>query len=137
MKRKSNQHKLIFIILVLVQGTHSIEEYFGKLWEVFAPARILCSLISDDLEIGFLVINIGLFIFGIGVWHFLIKKELAIGHTFMWIWIVIELINGIGHPLWALSEGSYMPGLYTAPFLLLLAIYLATTLLNMRSQRSG
>jgi hypothetical protein len=38
---------------------------------------------------------------------------------------VIEIINGIGHPLWSLHEGGYTPGLATAPVLLVLAVYLA------------
>jgi hypothetical protein len=38
---------------------------------------------------------------------------------------VLEIINGIGHPLWSLREGRYTPGLATAPILLLLAVYLA------------
>jgi hypothetical protein len=37
----------------------------------------------------------------------------------------IELINGVGHPLWSLWEMRYTPGLATAPVLLALAIVLA------------
>jgi len=54
-----------FLLLVILQGLHSVEEYIGKLWEVFAPAKFLSGLVSSDLEIGFLIINIGLFIFGL------------------------------------------------------------------------
>ena len=54
-----------FLLIVLVQGLHSIEEYLGKIWEVFPPAALLCRLVSNNLETGFLIINIGLFIFGL------------------------------------------------------------------------
>ena len=53
--------KLLFLLLVLSQVAHSAEEYFGRLWEVVAPARFLSSLIyPPDPHIGFLIANIGL-----------------------------------------------------------------------------
>ncbi|MBC8147866.1 MAG: HXXEE domain-containing protein [Bacteroidetes bacterium] len=116
--------KWIFLILVLVQGLHSIEEYVGKLWENFPPARVLCSLVSDNLVTGFLIINIGLFVFGLWCWLFPIRKNYFYAQFLIWFWIVLELINGIGHPIWTLMQKTYTPGMLTAPILLLLAIYL-------------
>ena len=116
---------IAFLILVLIQALHSIEEYMGKLWEVFPPARFFCSLISNDLENGFLIANISLFVIGIVVWLIPVRKNYPVAKSFIWFWIVIEMINGIGHPAWALYEWSYTPGVITAPFLLILAIYLA------------
>jgi hypothetical protein len=37
-------------------------------------------------------------------------------------WATIEVINGIGHPLWTLRQGGYTPGVITAPVLLVLAL---------------
>jgi hypothetical protein len=51
----------------------------------------------------------------------------------MWLWAVIEIINGIVHPLWSLWEGGYTPGLATAPLLLVLAVYLASQLRSART----
>jgi len=65
LKIMNNKISSIFLVLVLVQGIHSIEEYVGKLWESFPPARVLCSMLSDNLVTGFLIINIGLFVFGL------------------------------------------------------------------------
>ena len=59
---------MLFLILVLVQGLHSLEEYIGKLWESFPPATILCGLVSENLLTGFLIINIGLFC----IWSFML-----------------------------------------------------------------
>jgi hypothetical protein len=42
-----------------------------------------------------------------------------------WVWVTIQLINGVGHPLWSLRQGGYTPGVATAPLLLILALYLA------------
>jgi hypothetical protein len=42
----------------------------------------------------------------------------------IWTWVATELVNGIGHPAWSLIQGSYTPGVATAPLLLVLALYL-------------
>jgi hypothetical protein len=121
--------KIAFSLLVLVQGLHSVEEYIGKLWEVFPPARLLTSLVSQNLEIGFLIINIGLFFFGVWCWLFAVLKDYIFARGLVWFWIVIEMINGIGHPLWALYEREYVPGVASAIILLMLSTYLARNLL--------
>lgn len=45
-----------------------------------------------------------------------------------WLWVGIELINGIGHPLWSLSQRDYTPGPITAPLLLITALYVTSLL---------
>ena len=122
--------KWTFLILVLVQGLHSIEEYVGKLWENFPPARVLCSLVSDNLVTGFLIINIGLFVFGLWCWLFPIRKNYFYAQFLVWFWIVLELINGIGHPIWTIVQKAYTPGILTAPILLVIAIILLRKQLN-------
>jgi hypothetical protein len=42
--------------------------------------------------------------------------------------VTIELVNGVGHPLWSLFLLRYTPGVLTAPVLLMLALYLAVQL---------
>ena len=49
--------QLVFLFLILAQGAHSIEEYATRLYEVFAPARFVSGLISNDLALGFLIFN--------------------------------------------------------------------------------
>ena len=114
-----------FGALVLAQAAHSVEEYLGRLWESFPPARAASGLISQDLEQGFVVLNLALV--GFGVWCFLwpVRRSWPSAVPLAWGWVVIETINGIGHPLWALRQGGYAPGVATAPLLLVLAINLA------------
>ena len=114
-----------FGALVLAQAAHSVEEYLGKLWESFPPARAVSGLISQDLERGFLVGNLALVAFG--VWCFLwpVRRHWPSAVPLAWGWVTVETINGIGHPVWALSQGGYTPGVATAPFLLILALHLA------------
>lgn len=116
--------KRLFLIIVLLQGLHSFEEYIGKLWENFPPATFLCGLVSKNLVTGFIIINIGLFILGIIAWLFPIRKEYQWGKILIWFWILIELMNGIGHPIWSIMQKGYTPGVITAPFLLVTAIAL-------------
>ena len=116
--------KWMFFVLVLVQGFHSIEEYVGKIWESFPPARVLCNLVSDNHVIGFLIINLGLFVFGLWCFFFPIRKDANFARSLIGFWIFIELINGIGHPIWTIMQKEYTPGMLTAPVLLLIAIIL-------------
>ena len=124
------QIKIVFLLLVLIQGLHSIEEYYGRLWEVFLPAKYFTNIVSNNHEIGFLLINTGLFIFGLICWLIIINKKFLYVRIFIWVWIAIEIINGIGHPIWALIENSYEPGLITAPFLLMTSVYLSILLVR-------
>jgi len=120
----NNKTSKLFLLIVLFQGLHSIEEYLGRLWENFPPASFLCSLISNDLETGFLIINIGLFVVGASCWWFVVRRNKSYAKNIVGIWIIIELINGIGHPIWSLMQQSYTPGVITAPILFITAILL-------------
>ncbi|HEV8080055.1 MAG TPA: HXXEE domain-containing protein [Chitinophagaceae bacterium] len=121
--------KIAFLALVLMQALHSIEEYIGKLWEIYAPAIFISSLVSKNHETGFVIINIGLFIFGILVW-FATVRNYSFAAVPIWFLTVMEIINSIGHSVWALIEKDYVPGLATAPFLFVIAIFLILQLIK-------
>ncbi len=120
--------KRLFLMLVLAQGFHSIEEYVGRLWEVFEPARLLTGMISNDLETGFLIINIGLFVFGMACWAGPVRMNTRVAKPLLVFWSGLECFNGIGHTVWTVSSGSYTVGMLTAPLLLVLGIILAVKL---------
>ncbi|MGH8639057.1 MAG: HXXEE domain-containing protein [Burkholderiales bacterium] len=117
--------KVAFGALVLAQTAHSIEEYVGRLWESFPPATFLTGLISPDRELGFIVINYALVAFGFWCLVWPVRREWPSAVPLAWFWIVIEMINGVGHPVSSLRQGGYTPGVLTAPILLMLALYLA------------
>ena len=54
-----------FLALIVAQAAHSIEEYVFRLFDVFAPARFVSGLVSDDLSVGFAFGNAGLVMFGL------------------------------------------------------------------------
>ena len=116
--------KIAFTALIFTQIAHSYEEYVGRLWESFPPARFLTGMISSDRELAFIVLNIALAAFGLWCLLFPVRNEWPSANRFIWFWIVLETINGVGHPAWTLRQGGYTPGVLTAPILLVLALYL-------------
>ena len=114
-----------FIALVGVQAAHSVEEYVGRLYDVFPPARFVSGLISRDPQRGFVIFNVALVLFGGWCFIWPLRRKWPSAPMFGWLWVTIELINGAGHPLWSLRQLRYTPGLATAPVLLALALYLA------------
>ena len=117
--------KAAFGALVIAQAAHSTEEYLGRLWESFPPARIVSGLVSDNLERGFVVANVMLVAFGFWSWVGPVRREWPSAAPLAWTWVALEVVNGIGHPLWAIRHGGYAPGVATAPLLLAVAVYLA------------
>jgi hypothetical protein len=113
--------KIVFLFLILAQGAHSIEEYITKLYEVFAPARFVSSLVSNDLALGFLILNTALVTFGLWCWAVPVRSGWQAARGLVWFWTILELGNGIAHSALALSRGGYFPGVVTAPLLLLFA----------------
>lgn len=128
---------MAFAGLVLGQAAHSGEEYVGRLWESFPPARFLTGLVSQDHERGFVVINVALV--GFGLWCLLwpVRRGWPVAVNLAWAWVALELINGIGHSLWTLRQGGYTPGVATAPVLLVLAVYLARQLRRVGPPSTG
>jgi hypothetical protein len=124
----SPRAKIAFLLLVLVQAAHSIEEYVFRLYDVFAPARFASGLVSDDLGLGFAILNTGFFVAGIWVYFARVRPNHPSAPAFVCVWIVIEIANGIAHTVIALNRGEYFPGVATAPMLTALALYLALRL---------
>lgn len=119
-----------FLILVLAQAAHSIEEYVFQLYAVFAPARFVSSLFSADIERGFIIANLLLVGFGFSVYAARVRRGGASARAWIWPWVFVEGANGIGHTLFALERGGYFPGVFTAPLLLGVSFYLAAKLVR-------
>ena len=115
----------MFLFLILAQGAHSIEEYVTRLYEMFAPARFVSSLVSNDLALGFIIVNAALVTFGLWCWAVPVRSGWHAARGLVWFWAILELGNGIGHSALALSRRGYFPGVATAPLLLLFAAWMA------------
>ena len=125
-----SRSRFAFLILVVVQAMHSVEEYVFKLYDVFGPARFVSGLVSDDLRTGFAFVNMGLV--ALGIWCYLARVRPAhvSARSWVWPWVVVEGVNGIGHPFIALERGEYFPGVLTAPLLLATSLYLGIRLMR-------
>ncbi len=120
--------RMTFLLLIAVQAAHSIEEYRGHLYEVFFPARVVSGLISADRQRGFVIFNVALVLFGVWCLVWPVRQRWPMAAPLLWLWIGVEMVNGIGHPLWSLARGGYTPGVATAPVLFVLAVSLAIQL---------
>ena len=119
-----NRVQLSFGLLIFAQVVHSLEEYVGRLWESFPPAYFLTGLVSEDRELGFLVLNVALVTFGVWCYLWPVSRRWRSAGGIALGWALLELVNGVGHMLWALRQGSYWPGFATAPLLVVLALVL-------------
>lgn len=115
-----------FAALVVAQAAHSTEESFGQLWASFPPARFVSGLISSDLERNFVFLNVCIVAFGVWCYFWPVRRQWSIATPILWLWIVVETINGLVHPTWSVIQGGYTPGVVTAIPLFVLAVYLAT-----------
>jgi Protein of unknown function with HXXEE motif len=125
----------LFAALILTQAAHSVEEYVGGLHNTFPPARFVSGLVSSDYQRGFLIAN--LIVLAVGAWCAIVPvgRGWPAARSVVAVWAGIEIVNGIGHPLWSLVQGGYTPGVATAPMLLALAILLARELRGPRLLR--
>ena len=116
--------RFAFLALLIAQAAHSIEEYVFRLYDVFAPARFVSGLISSDLRSGFIVFNVAFLCFGLFTYVVLLRQPPVAAVPLIWFWGLIEILNAIGHVAISIGEGAYVPGIATAPFLLVAAAYL-------------
>jgi hypothetical protein len=118
-----------FLLMVLLQTLHSLEEYVFELWEHLPPARFLSGLVSDDLPLGFAIINLSIIAAVFWCYFVPVRNDGSSARSVVWFWAMIESVNGIGHIGFGLFSGGYFPGLYTAPFLFLAGAFLIMQLM--------
>jgi len=114
----------IFLALVIAQLMHSVEEVWFGLWRVIPPAYFIATLFTDNAGVGFLLANLALCLFGFWCFFARVLPGKSGAKFWMAFWALIELVNGIVHPVLSVVWGIYVPGTATAPLLLLLAAYL-------------
>jgi hypothetical protein len=121
----SHRSQQAFLFLVIAQAAHSVEEYATRLYDVFAPARFVSGLVSDDLALGFAIVNVCIVAIGFFCYVGPVRSGGAAARVVAWVWTVIELANGVGHITFAVSAAGYFPGAVTAVALLCAGAYLA------------
>jgi hypothetical protein len=124
----SSQCKALFLLLILAQVAHSLEEYTFRLYDVLAPARFISSLASDDPATGFAIVNTIFVLVGAWCYIFPVRRDYASAPFVVWVWVVVEFANAVVHLLLALMQGGYFPGAFTAVPLLALSAVLGKKL---------
>jgi hypothetical protein len=122
-----------FLTLILVQAAHSVEEYSTRLFDRLAPARFVSELFGFDRKLGFVIFNASLVMFGLWCYFGPVSRGTRAALALAWFWAVLEVLNGFAHLSWAISAEGYRPGLVTAPFLVIAALFLAWTLRQTRA----
>lgn len=131
----NSRSRFAFLLLILAQAAHSVEEYAFRLYDVFGPARFISGLLSDDLSSGFVIFNTTLVLFGLWCYLARVRTGNRSAKGWVWLWILLELGNGLGHTVIALARSAYFPGVITAPVLLGLSIYLAMQMMQFGQRR--
>lgn len=125
-----SRSRTAFAWLIAAQAAHSLEEYIFRLFDVFAPARLVSSLFSDNLAAGFAVANVSIILFGVWCYAARVRKNHPGARGYAWFWTGLELANGLGHFALAALRGAYFPGAATAPLLVALSAYLGLRLVR-------
>jgi hypothetical protein len=124
------QTDTLFLLLIMSQALHSIEEYLSRLWEFLAPARLISGLFSANLAVGFGLANLTIVAFGLWCYLGPVRHDWRSARGIMWFWVLLELGNSIGHTFFAMGVAGYFPGLYTVPALFVCASLLLVRLLH-------
>ena len=119
-----------FALVIAAQAAHSVEEYVFRLFDVFAPARFVSTLFTNDAATGFALANGALVAFGIWCYAARVRSLHPSAFAYAWFWTCLELANGTSHILQSFIRGGYFPGVGTAPLLIASAGYLGARLLR-------
>ncbi len=123
-------HNGLFLGLAVTQAAHSIEEFHFRLFDVLAPARYLSGLVSDNLALGFAVINALIVAFVFWTYFRRVRPAARSATAWIWAWSLLEFGNGIGHIILAADVVGYFPGILTAPVLILFSLALMYRLVH-------
>ncbi len=107
-----------FLLLIVAQAIHSIEEYWFRLYDLLAPARAVSDALGIYRPAGFAISNAALIGFGLWCYFARIRRGRPGSRGLAWFWAVVEILNALAHCALALAAGGYFPGIATAPFLL-------------------
>jgi hypothetical protein len=123
-----------FLALILAQAAHSTEEYVFRLYDHLPPARAVSEALGFDRAAGFAVVNTLLGGLGLLCWFVWVRPARRPAWAVAFAWALLETLNGLGHFALAYAAGGYFPGLYTAPLLLLLGLWLLAQLVRRTSR---
>ncbi len=106
-------------VAVVIQGMHFSEEAATGFHERLGPVFNLPAM-SFTFFVGFNVIWLGAWVASVPG----LRPGRAIAFFAAWFLAIAGIMNGIAHPLLAVAEGGYFPGLVSSPFIAAASILL-------------
>ena len=111
----------LFATLVVFQAAHSLEETTFGLYRWLPYINWIDERWPGGAFLVFVLINASFVLFGGWCYVARVKPRAPSAGVFVMLWVTVEILNGILHPTWSFVVGDYVPGTFTAPFLLVVA----------------
>jgi hypothetical protein len=126
----SHKIRVSFLILVVLQALHSMEEYTFKFYDVFPPMVFLYRNAPQMARPAFIVFNLLLVTAGLICLFVWVWPGRRGARTIVLVWIGMESFNLVAHLTWAILIRGYNPGLVTVIGFAPLVIYLSYQLIR-------
>lgn len=128
--------RLAFLVLIVVQALHSVEEFIFKFYEVFPPMRLLYRDAPHLARPAFIISNVVLATVGVICLLRWVWPARRGARAVVWVWLGGEALNVIAHCVWATLVRGYNPGLMTGFGFVPVVIYLSYLLRRASSHAS-
>jgi hypothetical protein len=115
---------LAFLLLIIQQAIHSVEEFIFRFYERFPPMKIIYQDAPHLAKPAFLISNALLFLAGLFCFFYWVRPVKERARIVVWVWIALETVNVIAHFIWAILIRGYNPGLVTVILFVPVLIYL-------------
>jgi hypothetical protein len=125
---------LTFLLLVILQAIHSVEEFSFRLYERFPPMRFLYRNAPHLAKPAFAISNALLVFIGLVCFYYWVRPARKGAMVVVWVWIIIESLNVVAHLVWAALIGGYNPGLVTGVLFVPVLIYLCSLTMHISPQ---
>ncbi len=121
----------VLSIMVVIQSVHFAEELKTGFHNAFGPA-----FGQPPMPVSvFVALNVTL----IALWIYSIpglRKGTTLAFGLSWFLAIAGVMNGVAHPLLAINQGGYFPGLLTAGFVLVAGAFLIRKLMKATTPRA-
>lgn len=112
-------------VMVLIQIVHFLEELATGFHKLFGPV-----FGQPPMPVSiFVIVNVAL----IGLWLYSIRglrQGTILAFAASWFLGLAGVLNGVAHPLLALTQGGYFPGLYSSGIVFIAGGYLLSKLVK-------
>ena len=109
----NSQIKTAFLLMIIMQAIHSVEEFIFKLYDVFPPMQFIYRQAPSLAKPAFVAFNLLLILCGLVCFFYWVRPAREGAKGVIWVWVVIQLATVAGHVIWVALSGGYHPGLAT------------------------